>query len=180
MKKLFVFLSVSIVLTACKNTPSGSTSNADSIKVPINKTDSSQNAIADTENDFADYYVAIVDKGYDYYALDRLMYSIGNALHMKVDTLGRYYNAIKKEIVLPENDEDEMYRGEYYPRRDGDDFLSIERTTLYDSTEKEGNMCLVAGLFTNKQSADSVLQAIKPISGNGYVVKASIYMGCLH
>ncbi len=179
---LTILFAASYVLFAagCKNTPSTRTTNTDSVAAPVSRPDITTIAINDSNSDYAIYYVAIADSGNEYYPLDRLMYSISASLHIKVDTMARYYNTTKKHIVLPDDDEDEMYRGEYYPRRDGGDFLSVEYTALYDTLASENNMCVVAGLFTTKKSADSLLQLIRPVAGKAFVIKASIYEGCMH
>ncbi len=132
------------------------------------------------ENDYSNYFIVIADSGSKYNPLDKLMYSLSEFTKIKVDTMNRYYNLEKKHIVLPDNDEDEIYRGDYYPRRGGNDFLSIEYTALYDKKSTEHNMCVVAGLFETKKSADSLLQIIKPFAGKAFVVEAKIYEGCLH
>ena len=59
----------------------------------------------------------VADTGKDYFKLRNQMFRLNQLLHISIDTMGRYYNKMKDEIVLRENDEDEIYRGEYFPRR---------------------------------------------------------------
>ena len=183
-RNLFVVLFAAtcvLLVVACKNTtPSARTTNTDSATTPASRPDTATVAVNDTDSDHAIYYVAIADSGSEYAPLDRLMYTISGALHINVDTMGRYYNTTKKQIVLPDDNEDELYRGEYYPRREGADFLSVEYTALYDTSASEHNMCVVAGLFDTKKSADSILKLISPTATKAFVIKASIYEGCLH
>jgi len=173
-----------IVATGCNNTATAPTAKTDTVAALGQHTDSTQ-AIGDaaeaTDADyFRDYYVTIADTGRDYRALDRAMYGIAGRLNVKIDTMGRYYNEEDEHIVLPDTIEDEMYRGGYYPRREGDDYLSIEYTAMFDTTASQDNMCVVAGLFTTRKSADSALRRLQPIVPKAFVVKAKVYEGCLH
>jgi hypothetical protein len=95
--------------------------------------------------------------------------------------LGRIYDS-KKGIIVPMDDEDEMYRGEYYPRRMADTFVSIEmRNAFVDSTtENDNRMLLVAGIFEEKAQADSVLTLAKANYPSAKVVTTELYMGCMH
>jgi hypothetical protein len=134
-----------------------------------------------SEGDYATYYVTIVDTGKDYYQLDREMYKLSATTHFVVDTMDRHYDAAKKDIILPENYDDEMYRGEYYPRRDEDTgFLSLEHTSQYHPNAGNKSVALVARISTKKTSADSLLAVIRPYAPHGYVVKAKLYTGCMH
>jgi hypothetical protein len=38
----------------------------------------------------------------------------------------------------------------------------------------------MAGIFETQHSADSVLAIIKPIEKNSFILKAKIYIGCMH
>jgi hypothetical protein len=126
------------------------------------------------------YFVVIADTGNDYYALRRKMFAISNAIKLPIDTMNRYYNQSKKEIVLAETDEDEMYRGEYFPRRSASDFLSLEYLDIYYKPANTKTMALVAGVFEDEKSAFELSQLLKKKIKSTFITKASLYQGCMH
>ncbi len=169
-----------LLLAACGNstTVQPAISQADTAQKPTTVKAEPTDTTADLE--YSTRFVLIADTGTDYAALDRQMYRLGHNTGIKVDTLNRYYDKAKKDIVVAENDDDEMYRGEYFPRRDGDDYLSIEHTSLFDTAAKQANLCIVAGLFESRKSADSLLPFIKRNATRAFVIQARVYEGCMH
>ena len=138
--------------------------------VGINQ-DSTDNAIL---------YFTIADTGKSYYTLRNEMYVLHTSLGWVIDTMGRYYNAKKDLIAVPDNDEDEMYRGEYYPRRYPGENLSLEYYRTYIPASTEKNIALVAGIFESQKSADSLLTILKPHAPHAFVIKANVFEGCMH
>ena len=134
-----------------------------------------------TEN-FATYYVAIADTGTSYYKLRSEAARLNAALHITIDTMGRHYDKQRHKIVLADDDEDEIYRGEYYPRRETDTtgFLSLEYYEFYSGQPGERNIALVAGIFEQRKTADALLEKIKPVMPGAFIKKAKVYTGCMH
>lgn len=132
------------------------------------------------EDDYVLLYAVIADTGYNYSLLNRAMYNLSAAMHIPVDTMGRHYDPQKKKIVLSDTDEDEMYRGEYFPRRFPSTYLSMEYYATYTSDSCGDLMALCAGLFENEAEADSILTLIKPAVPKAYKVAAKMYLGCMH
>ncbi len=54
------------------------------------------------------------------------MNKLSKGLSIKVDMMNPSYNKSKNLIASPTNYEDELYAGEYFPRRELSDFLSLE------------------------------------------------------
>ncbi len=132
------------------------------------------------EEDYVVLYAVIADTGYNYFLLNRAMYNLSAAMHIPVDTNGRHYDPQKKKIVLSDTDEDEMYRGEYFPRRFPSSYLSMEYYATYTSDSCGDVMALCAGLFENESEADSVLTLIKSATPKAFKVAAKMYLGCMH
>lgn len=149
--------------------PASVMSATDSV-VGINQ-DSTDNAIL---------YFTIADTDKNYYALRNEMYVLHTSLGWTIDTMGRYYNAKKDLIAVPDNDEDEMYRGEYYPRRYPGENMSLEYCITYIPASTEKNIALVAGIYESQKSADSLLTLLKPHAPRAFVVKANVFEGCMH
>lgn len=135
---------------------------------------------ADTEN-YADYYITIADTSHNYHELDKSMYLLAQSTRLAIDTGNRYYNQKRNEIILREDDEDEIYRGEYYPRRFEElPYLSLEYCDQYQQNSTHKNIALMAAICETKKTADSVCSIIKPYSPKAYVIKSKLYTGCMH
>lgn len=132
------------------------------------------------ENNEATYFVLIADTGLNYYTLRQKMTALHAQLKIPIDTMGRFYNEKKNLIALPDNDDDELYAGDYYPRRFPSDNLSLEYLNFYTTKSDEKTIALVSGIYETEHSADSALSIIKGIEQNAFIVKATIYIGCIH
>lgn len=126
------------------------------------------------------FYMVIADTGLNYQALRRKMTGLQQQLHLEIDTLGRIYSTEKQRIIVPENDEDEMYAGDYYPRRGAGENLSIEQMDAYLNGSRPKNMGLVAGIYTDQASGDQALKKVKQQELKAFLLKADIFMGCMH
>ncbi len=134
----------------------------------------------DDSFNYAIYYIAVADTGQDYYSLRALMAKLQKNLNWPIDTLGRYYNTTKNEIVIPDSSDDEMYRGEYLPRRGPDETMSLEYYNFYTNTSTEKNIALITGIFEQKHEADSMLNVLKSLVPHAFVKKSKVFVGCMH
>ncbi len=141
---------------------------------------SSDSALSNAEEDYVVLYAVIADTGYSYFELDKRMYDISSSLKITVDTMGRFYDTKKKKIVLSDTDEDEMYRGQYFPRRFPSSYLSMEYYETYSNDTSGELMAICAGLFENETDADSVLTSIRSKASKAFKVPARMYLGCMH
>ncbi len=184
MKYFFIITFLSI-FTSCSfdndeadkniNTPLPSQKTAS--KKPVGDTSKTGNLLND---EYATYYLVIADTATNYNILQQKMYSLSKLASIKVDTMGRYFNKKKNLICLPDNDKDEIYRGDYVSRRFPGKTLSIEYFDYYTDDTSPKNMALVAGIYDNKKSADSVVTNLKPFDYKAYTLQADIYVGCMH
>ncbi len=132
------------------------------------------------ESEYADYYVVIADSGKDYSALRERMIRLKDKFRLEIDTMGRRYNPEKNLIALPEDDEDEMYAGDYFPRRFPSETLSLEYLTSYDPGAGEKTIAIVRGIYEQEKSADGHLTVLRNAGEKAYKLKARIYLGCMH
>ena len=176
MKKIFISFIIFVPLISCTNISDKKNADAtviDSISTNALQVQSDSNTIVDSE--YALNYVVSVESGYNYDSLREIARHTCDLLKCKFDTLDRYYNPLKRKIVLPDNYEDDIWAGEYIFRRHGEDFVSVEMQHAYidismakDETAAEVfykdtlKMFVFAGLFGNKKAADSLLGIIKP------------------
>jgi hypothetical protein len=182
-KRILCAVTAAIILSACQDKPAETETVAtDSVTNISAATDSLPAADSGFSEDdqYAIYYLAIADTGNDYYRLDEKMYSLNKSLKLEIDTMNRYYNTKKQRIVLNDNDEDELYRGEYFPRRFPAESLSLEYLDTYNEQATPSTIALVAGVYENKQLADSMLSILKPYASGAYTLQAKVYIGCMH
>lgn len=103
------------------------------------------------------------------------MFDLSEDLKVEIDTMGRGFNKDKQEIRLPEWD-----TGLYFPRRNEGKTLSLEQFRAYQRNTSGKTMVLVAGLFHNEEKAYDHLKFVKTKIPTAYILKTSLYMGCLH
>lgn len=175
-----------LALAGCNNKPAvvQTTHSADSVS--LTSTDTAyipENDTFSTLDYFVNKYLVVIDTGSNYWQLEHTMFTLNSKLGLKIDTMNRHYNKASNMVVLADDDEDDIWRGEYYPRRGGEDFLSIEYWQYFDLNENkhtDTTFALVAGMFDNTLNADSMAGIIKPYQPTVFVMKSKIYMGCMH
>jgi hypothetical protein len=132
------------------------------------------------EDEYQTLYILVADTGFSYFNLRDKMISWSKVLEQDIDTLDRGYNEKKDLIALPEDLDDEMYAGEYYPRRYPTNSLSLEYLNFYDQKFNDKTIALVTGMYSEKASADSALSILSKVSPRAFVMKSDVYMGCMH
>ena len=133
-----------------------------------------------TNYDYATYFVVVADTSRDYYFLHKKMFDLNKKYNIAIDTMGRLYNKTKDLIALPIDDEDEMYAGEYFPRRFPSNTLSLDYLITYQNQASEKTIALVSGIFETENSADSLVNLIKGTEKKAFKIKANMYIGCMH
>ncbi len=133
-----------------------------------------------TDYENATYYIVVADTGLDYDRLRQKMLSLNNDLRIPIDTMGRLYNKSKNLIALPDNDEDEEYAGQYYPRRFPSEHFSLEYLAFYDREAGEKTIALVSGIYENESRADSAMIVLRKSEKEAFKIKADIFIGCMH
>ena len=182
-----IYIVLTVFLTAC-GTKSADTNVADVNSIKIDTTTSLQNNVTTgnnvtedtTDYDNATYFVVVADTSADYYLLNKKMFDLNSKLKIPIDTMGRFYNKTKNLIALPDNDEDEIYAGDYFPRRFPSDNLSLEYLNFYQRQAGEKTIALVTGIYETEKSADSALTVLYKTEKKVFKIKADIYVGCMH
>lgn len=140
------------------------------------------NARDATEAQYMKAYIVISDTSESYFELRQKMFALNEKLKAEIDTMGRGFSKNKNLICLPENDVDEMYAGDYFPRRYPSETLSLEYLTYYTHGNKpaEGTIALVTTVTDDKEAAKKKLAEVKKYADNAFMVTSQIYMGCMH
>lgn len=167
-------------LFACGTTQKESTAPVIKNKTPKIDSVVIENTADSVDSDNATYFIVVADTNINYYLLHAKMFKLSKKYNLAIDTMGRYYNTTKNLIALPDNDEDEIYAGDYYPRRFPSETLSLEYLNLYHSPSGEKTIALVTGIFETEKSADSALAILKRLEKKAFIAKANIYIGCMH
>ncbi|MVO09124.1 hypothetical protein GOQ30_08115 [Flavobacterium sp. TP390] len=137
----------------------------------------------DTLSEFSEietFYVVVVDTSLNYAMLHQKMFDVHHKLTIPIDTMGRYYNPTKDLITLPEDDEDELYAGDYFPRRFPSETLSLEYLSIYKNNTNEKTIAVVSGIFEQEKKADSSLKEIQKVFPKTFKLKTEMFVGCLH
>ncbi len=193
--KVYVLVICAWLLAACHpaaNTTVSETKTAtiahDTVKTVINPVIPAVKQEAATEiknaddaySDYSTYYVVVADTGLNYHTLYQKLAKIKQQLNMPVDLMGRSFDQNKDLIALPEDDEDTMYAGEYYPRRSPSENLSLEYMTVYHPASNPKTIALVSGIYEHEKSADSALYILKQAEKRSFKLRSDVYVGCMH
>lgn len=189
MKKTIPFIIILLYFVSCSNS-STETSNQTAVIVDSSNTLNDNHPI---ESEYELNYVISVASGYNYDSLREIAIEVSHFLKLKFDTLNRYYNTENKKIILHEDDPDDIWAGDYYLRRGGDDFVSIEMQTAYIDTALVKDqkatelfyadtlkMFVFANIYKDKKTADSLLKILKPKYKQSIIIPTEMYMGCMH
>jgi len=133
-----------------------------------------------TGNEESVYFVIVADTSLNYFTLHKKMFELQRNFNFPIDTMGRYFNKDKNLIALPDNSEDEMYAGEYLPRRFPSSDLSLEYLKFYQSQANNKTIALVIGIYESEKEADSVLTVLHKVEKKVFKIKAKIYEDCIH
>lgn len=131
-------------------------------------------------NEYQRYYVVVADTSASYSLLQKQMFVLEDKLLFEIDTLGRYYDAKNDLICLPKNDPDEVYAGNYFPRRFASATLSLEYLNFYKPEAAEKSIALVAGIYEGEGEANVRLADVKKLFNSAFIIKSDVFVGCMH
>ncbi len=185
--KQYIFTVATVIMTACGTATSDNNRN----DIQSNKIDTSaglstivstnKSEMEDsTDYDNATFFVVVADTSTDYYFLHKKMFDLNGQFNISIDTMGRFYNKTKNLIALPDDDEDELYAGDYFPRRFPSENLSLEYLDFYQKEAGDSTIALVTGIYESEKSADSALTILQKTEKKVFKIKADIYLGCMH
>lgn len=189
IRSFVLFLFMVSVFSSCKTSQSETEEQSETIdnqdstttKTPLTlvmgDTTQFENAL---EGNYQIYYLVIADTGMRYAPLQASMFQLHTELDMTIDTMERTYYPEKDLIALPEDHEDEIYAGDYFPRRSPGNTLSLEYLSTFSKKSNEKTIALVAGIYDDLQEAEEAAKPIKKLMTNTFILKANVYIGCMH
>jgi hypothetical protein len=127
-------------------------------------------------------FMVILDSSSDFNSIRALAEKTANEYQLKFDTIEKQYYPEKNLWGVAVWSEDEIYRGEYFPRRSDDDThpLSLEYQQWYDEKSQEKNLILMAGIFSLSLEAEEYINKFREKFPKAYILQKEIYMGCMH
>jgi len=88
---------------------------------------------------------------------------------------------VKKNLIsLTDDHEDEVYAGDYFPRRFPSEFLSLEYLSLYKENAGDKTIALLVGIYETEKAADSISNILKNREPKLFKIKTEMYVGCMH
>lgn len=123
-------------------------------------------------------YVIVTDTSENYQELYQEMEVVKKRFHLKDKTMGRIYNSKKKKLCYPDDFEDEIAQGEYFPRKYRDKGVSIEYMSYYMKA-KQNTFGLVVLLTKKKKKAERYLAKVKKHKPDAFLLYTEMYSdGC--
>jgi hypothetical protein len=187
MASRYLVLIICFIALSCNNSSTvqntSESSSVDSVKLTDLK-DDPYDTISEPEidmnNEMATYFVVIADTSYNYFNLRSVLIQTARKLKLEIDTMDRFYNSITRKIQLPDDSEDEIYAGEYFPRRYNSESLSIEYANQYLDNLNDSLMAGIMGIYVELSDAEKRLQQIRKYNPKAFVVKSELFQGCMH
>ncbi len=136
----------------------------------------------DMSGQYMNAFIVVADTGQDYFILRETMLTLSSGLEFEIDTMGRGYNSELDLIALPTDDPDEIYTGNYFPRRYNSQSLSLEYLSYYDADthSDDKTIAIVVAITDSQEEAEILLSKLKPQFLNAYIQESEIYLGCMH
>ncbi|MGD2034959.1 MAG: hypothetical protein PVF73_07880 [Bacteroidales bacterium] len=133
-----------------------------------------------SDGPFMQAYVVVSDTSLSYSLLRNKLFELSEQMGIEIDTMDRGFDTRKNLICLPEDFPDDIYAGEYYPRRYPSETLSLEYLAYYDKRSAEKKIALVTVITGDKEKAEENLEKIREYSPGAFMLQTKIYLGCMH
>jgi hypothetical protein len=179
MKRVFIVL-CSLYLFGCRSDSPKNEASAMADSVALVGDTLLGTDVESMPNEYQTYYIVVADTSKNYFGLQKMMYTLEDKVFFEIDTMNRYYNAKKDLICLPDNDEDEIYAGDYFPRRSPSPTLSLEYLNFYKPEAGEKAIALVAGIYEGEGEANVRLADVLKFYKSAFVIKSDVFVGCMH
>ena len=175
--RTFIFIAFSLLFWACQNNAiKHSDIHTDSACLPGQIMVLPSLDTTGCNAELQAHWILIGDTNAHYWPLLRHANEVAKTAPIAFDSLERHYDPKKQTIVVDQSSEDEMYRGEYFPRRITGTHLSIEPFETYFPESKHHTFVEVYGIY---DQADSALKAMKTFP-QAHMRTCKIFMGCLY
>jgi hypothetical protein len=131
-------------------------------------------------SELEDWFFLIADTSMDYLKLRTAIHDAVLKVNIDFDSLGRVFDPTTDSLMIPLDSDDEIYRGQYFPRRFASSQFSIEYLDAYQTLASKNTFAIVAGIFEKEKDARRYAKQFRKIFPNIYILKSRIYLGCMH
>jgi len=140
-------------------------------------------SVDETKNeDYQTAFVVVLDTSDQFQKMYDLAMSTSSKFDVPFDTVQKSYFRETNIWGVSQSSDDEIYRGEYFPRRNGNeqDMLSLEYQYWYDKKGNDKNLMLVTNIFPFSMDAEQNVAAWRKHFPQAFILQCEMYMGCLH
>ena len=142
-------------------------------------------AVSDAETKNEDYetaFVIVLDTSEQFNKIFHLAMATSKKYQIEFDTTERTYFPETNIWGVSQSSSDEIYRGQYFPRRKGDekDKLSLEYMYWYDKKSNDKKLMLVSNIFSFSMDAEQSVAAWRKSFPQAFILQCEMYMGCMH
>ena len=139
--------------------------------------------ISETKNeDYETAFVIVLDTSEQFYKMYDLAKATSEKFQLEFDTIERTYFPETNIWGVSQSSSDEIYRGQYFPRRKGDekDKLSLEYMYWYDKKSNDKKLMLVSNVFSFSMDAEQSVAAWRKSFPQAFILQCEMYFGCMH
>lgn len=158
--------------------------NVDSINSgSVNENGAEATPEGETKNeDYETAFVIVLDTSDQFYKMYDLAKATSEKFQLEFDTIERTYFPETNIWGVSQSSSDEIYRGQYFPRRKGDekDKLSLEYMYWYDKKSNDKKLMLVSNVFSFSMDAEQSVAAWRKSFPQAFILQCEMYMGCMH
>ena len=181
LKGSFVILLLTSFLAQCTS-PAPKATNQQTDTVSTLQGNNSEE-ISETKNeDYQTAFVVVLDTSDQFQKMYDLAMSTSRKFNVPFDTVQKSYFPETNIWGVSQSSDDEIYRGEYFPRRNGSekDMLSLEYQYWYDKKGNDKNLMLVTNIFSFSMDAEQSVAAWRKHFPQAFILQCEMYMGCMH
>src|SRR6185503_1046497 len=111
-------------------------------------------------------YIVFAGTSLNFHALDNVCHKIANVTSEKYSNELMYDK--QRGMIVPDSSDDELYAGNYSPRRCPEESISIEMLWYYSQnpsllSDSDKRMTIITGIFENKSDAQENLKKIRQV-----------------
>lgn len=189
MFRQIILFSICFVFVSCQNGASNKASVNSSTLDSFNLSDlsaveldtfSKEEPEIDIHDETKTCYVVIGDTSYLYNQLLKFLILTSKKHHIEIDSMDRFYDSKLNKIRLPDDHHDEIYAGEYFPRRYESGSLSIEYAASFMEGVNDSLFASVLGIYETDIDAKERCDLIRKINPKAFVIKSELFQGCMH
>ena len=131
-----------------------------------------------SDNSTVEMYIVVLSQSDDYAGLVKRAKGISSDTGIKYDGEGMVYDP-KRGLIIPDDSDDDMWAGSYYPRRYDSRFISIEYSKYYLDKPK-GKYAIIGFMDMKAREAKRMHQWFQKYVPDAVYSHKPFWQGCIH